>query len=80
MSKASREVANISEIKNLHTPVYGVKESVCQMSVCLSVTNSDPNYVRTGRTEWADFFKDIYASLVTRPVFVHPIYHVCHKN
>ena len=25
----SREVANLTEIKNLHTPVYGVKEFVC---------------------------------------------------
>ena len=33
-SKASREVANLTERKNLHTPVYGVKESVC-----LSVMN-----------------------------------------
>ena len=24
------------------------------MSVCLSVTNFDPNYLRTGRTEWAE--------------------------
>ena len=28
-SKASREVANITELKNLRTPVYGVKEFVC---------------------------------------------------
>ena len=32
-SKASREVANFTERKNLHTPVYGVKN----LSVCLSV-------------------------------------------
>ena len=35
-NKASREVANLTERKNLHTPVYGVKEFVC-LSVCLSV-------------------------------------------
>ena len=29
MGKASREQANLTEIKNLHTPVYGVKEFVC---------------------------------------------------
>ena len=32
-SKASREVANLTERKNLHTPVYGVKEFV-SLSVC----------------------------------------------
>ena len=36
-SEASREVDNLTERKNLHTPVYGVKE-------CLSVVNFDPNY------------------------------------
>ena len=32
--EASREVANLTERKNLHTPAYGVKEFVC-LSVCL---------------------------------------------
>ena len=32
-SKASREVANLTERKNPHTPVYDVKEFVC-LSVC----------------------------------------------
>ena len=32
-SEASREVANLTERKNPHTPVYGVEEFVC-----LSVT------------------------------------------
>ena len=36
-SQASREVANLTERKNPHTPVYGVKEFVC-LSVCLFVT------------------------------------------
>ena len=45
-SKARREVANLIERKNLHTPIYGVKEFVH-----LSVINFDPNYLRTGRTE-----------------------------
>ena len=42
-SKASREVANLTERKNLYTPVYGVKEFVC-----LSVVNFEPNYLKTG--------------------------------
>ena len=42
----SREVANFTERKNTHTPVYGVKELVC-----LSVTNFDLNYLRTGEIE-----------------------------
>ena len=33
VSEASREVANLTERKNLHTPVYGVKEFVC-LSIC----------------------------------------------
>ena len=49
MSEASREVANLSERKNLHTPVNGVKEFVC-----LPVLNFDTNYLRTERTEWAE--------------------------
>ena len=52
MSEESREVANLTERKNTHTPVYGVKEFV-GLSVGPSVTNFDPNYFRTGRTEWA---------------------------
>ena len=32
-SEGSREVANVTERKNQHTPVYGVKEFVC-LSVC----------------------------------------------
>ena len=42
-SEASREVANLTERKNPHTPVYGVKDFVCP-----SVTNFDHNYLRTG--------------------------------
>ena len=47
-AKRVREVANLTERKNPHTPVYGVKEFVR-----LSVINFDPNYLRTGKTEWA---------------------------
>ena len=36
-SKASRKVANVTERKNLHTPLYGVKEFVC-LSVFLLQT------------------------------------------
>ena len=50
-SEASREVENLTERKNPHTPVYGVKEFVC-LSVCLSVTKFDPNY----------FCKPVFAS------------------
>ena len=50
-SEASREVANLTERKYPHTPVYGVKEFVC-----LSVTKFDPNYLRTGKTKWAEIF------------------------
>ena len=49
-SEASMEVGNITEIKNLHTPVSGVKEFVCP-SVCLSVTNFDLNYKKGLRSE-----------------------------
>ena len=51
-SKASREVENFDWKKNPHTLVYGVKEFVT-LSVCLSVTNFDLNYLRTGKTECA---------------------------
>ena len=47
--KASREVANLTERINPHTPVYGVKAFVC-----LYVLNFGPNYLKTGRTEWAE--------------------------
>ena len=46
-----REVANLTERKNPHTFVYGVKELVR-----LPVTKFDPNYLRTGKTEWAVIF------------------------
>ena len=46
-----REVANLTERKNPHTPVYGVKKFVC-----LSNINFDPNYLTTGRAEWAEIF------------------------
>ena len=36
-SKASREVANLDERKNPHTPVYGVKEYVCLWSTLTSI-------------------------------------------
>ena len=42
--EASREVANLTERKNPHTPVYGVKEFV-RLSVCGQLW---PNYLKTG--------------------------------
>ena len=51
----SSKVANLTERKNPHTPVYGVKEFVC-----LSVTNFEPNYLRTGRSYWDEFFQDLF--------------------
>ena len=47
----SRHEANLTERKNPHTLVFDVKEFVC-----LSVTKFDPNYLRTGKTEWAEIF------------------------
>ena len=49
-SKASMEVENFDWKKNPHPPVYCIKI----LSVCLSVTNFDPNYLRTGRIERAE--------------------------
>ena len=43
----SKEVTNLTERKNPHTPVYGVCLSVCQLQTF------EPNYLRTGKTEWA---------------------------
>ena len=64
-SKASRKVANLTERKNPHTPVYGVKEFVC-LSVCPSVC-----YIyKFPTTERVN----ISAPLAARPVFVHSIY------
>ena len=42
------EVANLTERNNPQAPVYGVKEFVC-----MSVVHFYPNYLRTGKTEWA---------------------------
>ena len=41
-SEAIREVANLTERKNLHTPVDGVKEFVRLSTVCLSVRITPP--------------------------------------
>ena len=51
-SKASSEVANLVERKNLHT-IYMVSKN---LSVCLSVVNFYPNYLRTGKKEWLEIF------------------------
>ena len=65
-SKARREKANATERKNLHTPVYGVKEFVC-----LSVTNFDPNYLRTGKTEQSVTHNELLHTLKIYIVLVH---------
>ena len=49
--EASREAENLTERKNQHTPVYGLKEFVH-----LSVIKFDTNYLRTGKTKWAEIF------------------------
>ena len=59
VKEANREVANLTERKNPHTPGYGVKEFVC-----LSVAKFDPNYLRIGKTEWAEMNGPLY-----RPTF-----------
>ena len=51
-SKASMEVANLTERKNLDTPVYVVKEFV-GLYVCPSDIKFDPNQLRTDKTEQA---------------------------
>ena len=63
-SEASREVANLTERKNTHPPVHGVKELVC-----LSVMNFDLNYLRTGKIGWADIFWGISLSKRVVPNF-----------
>ena len=71
--EANREVANLTERKNPHTLVYGFKEFVC-----LSLTNFDPNYPGTGRTELPRLssnqnqkpIEKKFAGLAARAVFV----------
>ena len=63
-SEASREVANLTWRKNPHTPVYGVKEFFC-----LSVTNFDLKYLRTGKIEWVEIFFCISLSKSVVPNF-----------
>ena len=46
VSEGSRELANLTERKNLHTPLHVVKEFVC-----LSVMNFDLNYLQTVRIQ-----------------------------
>ena len=45
VSKDCREVTNLTEIKNMHTYIFDFKEFV-SLSVCLSVHNFDPNFLR----------------------------------
>ena len=53
-SEASREVANLTERKNPHTPVYGVKEFV-HLSVCLWSTLT-PIISGLAEQNWLQFF------------------------
>ena len=46
VSEVSREEANLAWRKNIHPPVYGVKEFVC-----LSVAKFDLNFLRTGKID-----------------------------
>ena len=55
-SQASREVANLTERKNLHTPVHGVKEFVCWINLS-SNQNQKP-------------FEKKFATVAARLVFV----------
>ena len=73
-SKVSREVSNLSIIKNLHTPAYGVKEVVC-----LSVTNFDLNYLRTSEIQILELlFRTIFClSSVCLPEVVVLMYMKC---
>ena len=65
-AKQVREVAILTERKNPHTPVYSVKKFVC-----LFVTKFNPNYLRTGKTEWAEIFFDIYGKKVCLKIFCY---------
>ena len=42
------------------------------LSVCLSVTKFDPNYLRTGRTEWAEIFFWTSMAKTARQADPHP--------
>ena len=42
------------------------------LSVCLSVTEFDPNYLRTGKIEWAEIFLDIYGKSYVSKFFICP--------
>ena len=47
MSKGSREVANLTERKNPHTPVCGVKEFVRLSSVYLSSNQNQKHFKKS---------------------------------
>ena len=66
-SEVSREVANLTERKNQHTPVYGVKEFVC-LSDCL-LPNSTPIISGLAKQNGLKFFYDIYGRKVCLKIF-----------
>ena len=57
-AKRVREAANLTERKNLHSPVNGVKEFVY-----LSVTNFDLNYLRSGEIVHLYLILIVYSEL-----------------
>ena len=69
-SEASRELANLTERKNPHTPVYDVKEFVC-----LSVINFDPNYFVLRYFIVTRF--SVIAIIVTRFSLIANAYFIC---
>ena len=50
--------------KNTHPPLYGVIEFVC-----LSLTNFDLNYLRTGEIEWAEIFFSLLSCILMQLVY-----------
>ena len=69
-SEASREVANLTEINNPHTPVYGVKEFVC-LSVYLSVTKFYKRLFDLSSNQNQKPIEKKFAGLAARAVFVN---------
>ena len=54
--EVSSDVANLTERKNPHAPVNGVKEFVC-----VSVTNFDPNFSGLAEQNGLKFFRTFLA-------------------
>ena len=65
-SEASKEVANLTERKNPHTPIWC--QRIC-LSVCLSITHFDLNSLRTGEIEWAEIFLGMSLSRINQQYY-----------